>query len=128
MPSVDDNPFAEVERELSELERLCGIMERALNRRAWSDLDQAQADARRTTHALEKALETAPFRTAAFDAELQTRLRHVFAIRENQMARLAHYRIAVNERLQLLGRWRQRLRQIARRAPQTQRSALDRLS
>lgn len=102
---------------MSELEALCGRMERALVRREWAEIDGAIADARRVTHALQNAMEEAACaRTPAFDDGILKRLRHVGAIRENQMKRIAHYRDAVGERMQLLARWRAALRSIPARA------------
>ncbi len=93
--------LAAVEEALRELEALCGRAERALMLRSWGELHAALADSRRVTHALANAMDDArTVRDAAFDEDVFRRVRYVGAIRENQMARLCHYRDAVGERLQ----------------------------
>lgn len=116
---ANDNPqLALVQATLSELEALCGRMERALSKRDWSEIQSAVADARRVTHALQNAMDDAAgVRTPAFDADVMRRLRYVGAIRDNQMKRLQQYHDAVGERLKTLARWKSALRSFAKRAP-----------
>jgi len=118
-----------VQRELAALEAQCGAMERALSTRDWERLESAIADSRRITHALQNAFEEAiAVRDEQFDAQFMQRVRYIFAVRENQMARLQQYRAAVDERMQTLSRWRQALRTIAKRATPQRRAGLDRLT
>lgn len=120
MPQSDsrsDSRLAAVDSTLREIEVLCGRMERALQKRDWSEIDAAIADARRVTHALQNAMDdAAPVRNASFDEQIFQRLRYVGAIRENQMKRIEQYRDAVSERLHLLARWRSAIRSLAHRA------------
>ncbi|HET9096322.1 MAG TPA: hypothetical protein VFN37_06645 [Candidatus Baltobacteraceae bacterium] len=118
-----------VEASIREMEMLCGRAERALMLRRWHDLDQAIADARRATHALQNAMEDASdVRDAVFDEDIMRRLRYVAAIRENQMTRLQQYHDAVGERLQLVARWKSALKSMAGRGARKRLSALDQLS
>lgn len=118
-----------MQSELAALEAQCGLLERALATRDWERLGTAIADSRRITHALQNAFEDArPARDEHFDAQFMQRLRYVFAVRENQMARLQQYRAAVDDRLQTLSRWKHALRTIAKRTAPQRRAGLDRLS
>ncbi len=118
-----------MQSELSALEARCGEMERALGTRDWERLESAIADSRRITHALQNAFEAAStVRDEQFDSQFMQRVRYIFAIRENQMARLQQYRAAVDDRLQTLSRWRQALRTIAKRTAPQARAGLDRLT
>jgi hypothetical protein len=118
-----------VQDELAALEAHCGQLERALMNRQWDLLETAIADSRRITHALQNAMDAAKdARTKEFDDAVTARLRYVFAIRENQMARLRHYHDAVGERLQLLTRWKHALKSIGSRRPLSRLSSLDQLS
>jgi hypothetical protein len=106
--------LAQVDVSLRELEHLCGTLEKALMRRRWPDMDQAIAESRRATHALQNAMEAASVvRDQAFDDHVLQRLRHVQAIRQNQMARLQQYNDAVRERLQLIARWKSALKNMS---------------
>jgi hypothetical protein len=98
--------------------------------RRWDMLEGAIADSRRTTHAFQNAMDAAKaVRTREFDEGVFTRLRYVFAIRENQMARLQQYHDAVGERLQLLARWKQALKGLASRTrPSSRLASLDQLT
>jgi len=121
--------LADVERELRELEGLCGTLERALMRRDWSGLAGAIADSRRVTHGLQNAMDDAAgVRDEQFDEAVRRRLRHIEGIRNNQMARLQQYQKAVGERLQLMSRWKSALRSMGPRSQQPRLRALDTLS
>jgi hypothetical protein len=103
-----------IDSALRELEALCAMLERALVRRSWRDVERAIADSRRITHALQNAMEEAAhLRSAAFDEGVLRRLRHVYALRQNQMARLQQYRDAVGDRLKLTARWKAALRSMS---------------
>ena len=118
-----------VEKELRELEALCGALERALMRRNWNELEAAIADSRRVTHALQNAMDDAvPVRDAHFDETVRRRLQYVVSIRNNQMSRLRQYQNAVGERLQLIARWKPALRSMAPPQAQPRLRALDTLS
>jgi hypothetical protein len=64
-------------------------------------------------------------RTQAFDDNVFRRLRHVQAIRENQMTRLQQYHDAVGERLRLIARWKSALRSITTKRPASALNALN---
>lgn len=115
LPSDNVEPLLEaVDLTVRELERLCANLERALVRRRWDELERAIADSRRVTHALHNAMDEAkPARSADFDESIFRRLRHIHAIRQNQMARLQQYHDAVGERLQLMARWKAALRSMS---------------
>ncbi len=115
--------------ELAALETLCGEIERALMTRTWSRLEAALADSRRTMHALENAMDAARSeRDTEFDNAIDARLRYVFAIRQNQMARLQQYHDALGERLKLLARWKHALRSLGSGRSPKRLASLDRLS
>lgn len=128
-PSVNGGALLEeVELLLSELESLCGSLERALMRRRWGDLETAIADSRRVTHALQNAMHDAlAVRTPEFDERIFSRISRIGAIRQNQMARLQQYHGAVGERLRLMARWKSALRSMAG-APPARLQAVDGLS
>lgn len=121
-----DPQFAAIEGSLHELEALCAEIERSLMRRQWEALEAAIADSRRVTHALQNAMDEArALRTQAFDENIFRRLRHVQAIRENQMTRLQQYHDAVGERLRLIARWKSALRSIPVKRASSALSALN---
>lgn len=111
------------------LERLCKVMESRLVARDWDGLTQAIADSRRLTHGMQNAMEDASVaRDALFDEQVFTRLRRVYAIRDEQMARLRHYQESIGERLRTFAKWKNFARSIsARDATPTQSVGLDRL-
>jgi hypothetical protein len=118
-----------VESELRALEALCGDIERALMRRNWSDLDTAIVDSRRITHALQNAMDdAAAVRDETFDGAVMRRLRHVHAIRQNQMSRLQQYHDAVGDRLRLMARWKSALRSMSPQPARSRLGVLDRLT
>lgn len=97
--------------------------------RRWPELDNAIADSRRITHALQNAMDdAAPVRDAAFDEHVFSRLRRIQAIRQNQMVRLQQYHDSVGERLRLIARWKGALRSMGRSRTRPRLAALDRLS
>lgn len=132
MPQSADRErlLAAVEAELAELEALCGRLEAALMRRRWPELETAMADSRRVTHALQNAMDDAlDVRDGAFDENILQRIRYVYAIRENQMARLRIFQNSVGERLQMFVKWKSAVRSMA--SPQRRDSklaSLDQLS
>lgn len=115
-----------VEGPLGELEALCSRIESALILRQWDELGAAISDSRRVMHALQNAMDDArSVRTQAFDENVFRRLRHIHAIRENQMTRLQQYHDAIGERLRLTARWKSALRSIASKLPPSGLSALN---
>lgn len=101
-----------VRAEVDALEALCGDVERAMMASRWEELGTALGDSRRVQHALQNAMHDArDARTDGFDAEIFQRLRRIFAVRENQMARLRQYQNAIGERLTAIAR----LKTVARR-------------
>ena len=119
-------PLADVERELSALEQLCGTLERALMQRNWKALETAMADSRRITHALANAMDDArSVRSSEFDAATMRRIRYVEAIRQNQLARLKQYRDSIGERLALTAKWKSALRSMERRRRPSRLASLD---
>lgn len=118
-PSASVNPLLEtVDLAVRELERLCGILERALMRRRWDALESAIADSRRIMHAFQNAMDDAKVvRNEEFDRAIFRRLREIQAIRQNQMARLQQYHDAVGDRLRLTARWKSALRSMSAATP-----------
>lgn len=115
-----------VEAALSELEALCGRLERGLMARRWEDVNSAIADSRRLTHALANAMDDAiSVRDAAINEQIEMRIRYVYAIRENQMMRLRQYHDAVAERLRMLSRWKSVIRSMAASRRASRRGLLD---
>lgn len=110
---------AAVEREVSELERLCAMLERALVGGEWDDASEALHAARRTTHAFRNALEAAAgSRDDAFDEAVYRRVKRVYDARQDQIARLTEYRDQIGRRLQTLSTWKIFARSIgAKNAP-----------
>lgn len=122
----DELKLTAVEAPLGELEALCGRIEQALMRRQWPEMDAAIADSRRAMHALQNAMEEAEgARTPGFDESVFRRLRHIEAIRQNQMTRLQQYHDAVGERLRLVARWKSAVKSIAAKLPAPGLSALN---
>lgn len=115
--------------EVDALEALCAGIERAMMAGRWEELGAALAESRRVQHALENAMHDAQSaRTEGFDAEISQRLRRVFTIRENQMARLLQYRNAVGERLAAIARLKTVARRIGTAHAAPRLGALDELS
>ncbi len=124
--SASEAALSAVEASLGELEALCGRLERALMLRNWPEMEDAIADSRRITHALQNAMdESRDARSAAFDEGIFRRLRYVHAVRENQMLRLQQYHDAVGERLRLIARWKSALKSIAAKIPVSGLTALN---
>jgi hypothetical protein len=96
-----------VEREVVQLERLCGELERALVAGDWNAVGNVLRTSRRTTHAFLNAMEAAePFRDEPFDRAVNARMRRVFDIREDQLERLRAFNGDIGERLKTLSRWK----------------------
>jgi hypothetical protein len=110
---------AAVEREVCELERLCGVLEKALISGEWDDASSALRDARRTTHAFRNAMDAAAgSRDAAFDEAIYQRVKRVYDARQDQIQRLTQFRDQIGERLQTLSTWKIFARSIgAKNAP-----------
>lgn len=105
MPPSAETLLGAVEREVGALEHLCDDMEAALASRKWTALQRSFGDARRISHALKNAMENAAtVRDERFDARIQARIRRVFSVRDDQLARLRAYRDAVSERLQAIAK------------------------
>ena len=110
---------AAVEREVSELERLCAVLEEALVAGEWDDASKALHSSRRTTHAFRNAMEAAAdSRDDAFDEAIYNRVKRVYDARQDQIARLSEYRDRIGQRLQTLSTWKSFARSIgAKNAP-----------
>lgn len=110
---------AAIEREVSELERLCSMLEAALVAGEWDDASKALHAARRTTHAFRNAMEAAAgSRDEAFDEVIYQRVKRVYDARQDQIARLTEYRDRIGQRLQTLSTWKIFARSIgAKNAP-----------
>jgi hypothetical protein len=109
LPSSDDaaTACAAVEREVGELEKLCSELEKSLVAGDWNAVGNSLRSSRRTTHAFLNAMEAAaPYRDEAFDAKVNKRMRRVFDIREDQLARLETFHGDVGDRLKTLSRWK----------------------
>lgn len=121
------DPLSDVLSEVTQLEQLCNEMELALRETDFERLNVALADARRTMHAFENAMEAAEnVRDEAFDAAVFARLRKVYAVREEQQGRLKMHRNAVGERLAGIARWREYARSIGgSKAGRARRSLFD---
>jgi hypothetical protein len=99
---------AAVVQEVAELERLCGDLERSLVAGDWNEVGNALRSSRRTTHAFLNAMEAAaPHRDEAFDRAVNARMRRVFDVREDQLARLETFHSGVGARLKQLSRWKE---------------------
>jgi hypothetical protein len=96
-----------VERELTELERLCAALERDLVGGRWKSAENALRDMRRVTHGYLNALQQAQeVRDEAFDAAVTARLQRVMDARQNQLARLETFHENLRQRLETLSRWK----------------------
>lgn len=116
MPLSAETLRAAVEREVTALERLCEDMEAALAGRKWIALQRSFGDARRLSHALKNAMESATaVRDADFDARMYARIRRVSAVGDDQLARLRSYRDAISERLQAIAKHKAFARSIGAR-------------
>jgi len=117
-----------VEREVSELERLCGALERDLVSGHWAGVANSLRDSRRATHAFRNAMEAAAeARDDAFDRAVETRVQRVLAVRDDQLARLIAYHDGVAERLRLISGWKRFARSVrAKDAPRKRTVGLDR--
>lgn len=110
---------AAVEHEVSELERLCSVLETALVGGEWDDASKALRDARRATHAFRNAMEAAAnARDAEFDETIYRRVKRVYDARQDQIERLNQFRDQIGQRLQTLSTWKIFARSIgAKNAP-----------
>lgn len=119
MPASDSTERAAVEREVGELERLCGVLERALVEGEWDDASSALRDSRRTTHAFRNAMEAAASsRDAEFDEAIYLRVKRIYDARQDQIERLSEFRDQIGQRLQTLSTWKIFARSIgAKNAP-----------
>jgi hypothetical protein len=116
----------EVEREVTNLERLCNEIELALRAKDSPALGRAIADSRRTMHAFENAMEAAASdRDAEFDERIFARLRKIYSVREGQMARLRAYHDSIGERLQAISRWKVYARSVGAPKNRERKSLLD---
>jgi hypothetical protein len=108
-----------IEREVGELERLCGELEASLTATDWTAAANALRDTRRARHAFLNALDTAvSARDLAFDEGVRARVRVVFDRRQVQLERLRAMHDEIGERLQTLSKWKSFARKIgARQAP-----------
>ena len=96
-----------VEREVKELERLCGELERSLVAADWNGAANALRDQRRVTHAFSNAMEAARrWNDAEFEAAVRARVQRIYDVREDQIARLQTFHDDVAQRLQDISRWK----------------------
>jgi hypothetical protein len=95
-----------IEREVSEIERLCLDLERSLVSGDWNEAGNALRSTRRAMHAFANAMEACPDRDEAFDQTIRARMRRVYDVREDQLARLIAFRDGIGERLKTLSRWK----------------------
>lgn len=99
--------------EVTHLELLCNEMELALREVNFDRLNVALADARRTMHAFENAMDAAKkLRTEHFDAAVFARLRKIYDVRDGQQRRLELHRDALGDRLAGIARWKAYARSI----------------
>jgi hypothetical protein len=119
----------DVRSELAALEALCGEVERGMMARRWDQLGTVLAESRRVRHALQNAMDAArDARDERFDTEIFQRLRYLYAVRENQIARLRTYQHSVRERLSLIARWKNAARTLGSHGRKSKLGTLDRLS
>jgi hypothetical protein len=109
LPASDSGEaaLAAVRHEVTELEKLCGDLERSLVSGDWNAVGNTLRSSRRATHAFLNAMEAAaPYRDEAFDRKINARMRRVFDAREDQLARLQTFHGDVGEKLKTLSRWK----------------------
>jgi hypothetical protein len=117
-----------VEHEVSELERLCGELERSLVAGDWNEVGNMLRSSRRTTHAFLNAMEAAePFRNEAFDRAINARMRRVFDVREDQLERLRVFNGGVGEKLVNLSRWKKFAQAIGSKHAPARTAGLDKI-
>ena len=120
---------AAIEREVGELERLCSDLEKSLVAGDWNAAGNALRSSRRATHAFLNAMDAAgAARDEAFDLAIHTRVRRVFDIREDQLARLHAFRDGIGQRLQTLSRWKSFAGAVGGKKAPAQRAGLDETS
>jgi hypothetical protein len=120
LPASDNGSEREaVEREVIELERLCGLLEKALVAGEWDDASQALRESRRATHAFRNAMEAAAGkRDEAFDEGIYRRVKRIYDARQDQIERLSGFHDQIGQRLQTLSTWKIFARSIgAKHAP-----------
>ncbi|MBV8490394.1 MAG: hypothetical protein JO199_07695 [Candidatus Eremiobacteraeota bacterium] len=109
MPASGD-PQADrvaVEREVEELERLCGELERSLVSGDWTSAANALRDSRRVTHAFLNAMDAVrEWHDESFEKAVYGRVRRVFDVRQDQLERLMAFRDDVVGRLAEVSRWK----------------------
>jgi pyrroloquinoline quinone (PQQ) biosynthesis protein C len=115
-----------IQAEVRELEELCKRLEQHLVRGDWKAASEAVSDSRRVTHAFLNAMEEAgDARNQEFDAAIYARMRRVFDVRQDQLARLETFRDDVGERLQAISRWKQFGRSIGAKRASKRGAGLD---
>ena len=103
----DETRLRAIADHIGALETLCRTLESRLMSRDWHGLEEAIADSRRITHGLQNAMEDAvAARDELFDSQVFSRLRRVYAVRDEQMDRLSRYRDSVGERLRTISKWK----------------------
>lgn len=118
-----------VERELAALEDICAETERALSSKDWAAFQTVMADSRRVTHALQNAMDAAAHvRDESFDAVTFARARRIYAIRENQVARLKTYNEAVGEKLAQITKLKRLAKTVGAKNAPSRLASLDRLT
>jgi len=108
-----------IERDVAELERLCGELERSLVAGDWNAVANALRSSRRATHSFLNSMEAGQtFRDEAFDRTVTARMRRVFDVREDQLERLRTFNAGVGQRLRQISRWNTFARETgSKRAP-----------
>lgn len=98
---------AAIDREVAELERLCGESARSLDAQDWNAFAAALRDARRVRHALSNAVGVVdPTPDAQYEAAIARRVQAVYKRREEQLEELREHHADVAARLNVLARWK----------------------
>lgn len=118
-----------VAREINELERLCVELDGALNAHDWERMNRAIADSTKARYAMEEAMaQASPYRDAAFDGAVFSRLQQIYAYREDRMKVLSEVNTEIRDRLQQISRWKGYARTIGAKNEPPRLNAIDGLS
>jgi len=126
---ASDRP-AEIEtivREVGDLERLCGELEKGIAATDWENCARLLAQMRRATHALRNALQTTQGqRDEAFEEQLRARIQRIMQVRDGQIERLRAFHDGVGERLRTLSNWKVYARSVGAKDAPRRSAGLDR--
>ena len=126
LPASANSEREAVEREVCELERLCGALESSLVAGDWNGAANALRDSRRVTHAFVNAMEeAAAARDQEFDRAIEVRVRRVYDAREDQLERLRAFHTQIGERLATISRWKSFARSIGAKKARARHSLFD---